>query len=219
MSDQIVIEIVKAIPTILGILFIVVILFYYRNYINWRLLRISSFKAFGIEIAFFEEQLESATKKPKESGDLDEATTLRHITVSEKDRLNLFRRLNRLAPIAAGAHILWIDDHPENNFPETAILHSLGIYVDQVVASDNAWNLLRSKKYDLIISDIDRNGVRDEGLNFLKKMREGNKLHRLIFYVGQLDKSQKLPEDAFGITNRPDELLHLVSDVLERDRS
>ena len=38
----------------------------------------------------------------------------------------------------------------------------------------------------------------------------------LIFYVSERDEEQPLPVGAFGLTNRPDTLVHLVIDALER---
>jgi hypothetical protein len=38
----------------------------------------------------------------------------------------------------------------------------------------------------------------------------------VIFYVGEFDPGRGLPPFAFGLTNRPDELLHLILDVLAR---
>ena len=38
----------------------------------------------------------------------------------------------------------------------------------------------------------------------------------LIFYVSVRDEEKPLPVGAFGLTNRPDVLVHLVIDALER---
>jgi hypothetical protein len=38
----------------------------------------------------------------------------------------------------------------------------------------------------------------------------------VIFYVSVINQDKPLPPGAFGLTNRPDELLHLVIDALER---
>ena len=40
----------------------------------------------------------------------------------------------------------------------------------------------------------------------------------VVFYVGRVDRAAGVPAGSFGITNRPDELLHLVMDALERCR-
>ncbi len=58
----------------------------------------------------------------------------------------------------------------------------------------------------------------DEGLRFFTRMRQRN-LHRpTIFTVGQYEPDRGTPAHAFGITNRVDELLNLLFDILERTR-
>ncbi|HLF86109.1 MAG TPA: response regulator [Nitrospiria bacterium] len=224
MSREILIELVKVIPTILWILFIVVILIIYRRYIGRMLPRTSGFKAFGLELTFFEERLDRASEKQaqkisKSSEErLDLATARREIAISEKDRSQLFKRLSWVAPILEGAQILWVDDNPENNIQETSILRSFGIIVDQAESTENALHMLGKKKYDAIISDMARNGVSDEGLRFVAEMRKRDMHQRTIFYVGLFFESERLPAGAFAITNRPDHLLHYVLDALERAR-
>jgi hypothetical protein len=41
----------------------------------------------------------------------------------------------------------------------------------------------------------------------------------VIIYLYDLDRERGVPGGAFGITNRPDELVNLVLDALERSRS
>ena len=77
---------------------------------------------------------------------------------------------------------------------------------------------LRSNVYDLVISDMRRGSVPDEGLSLLRKMREGRYPQRVVFYVGRADPEKNMPTGSFGITDRPDELLHLIMDILERQR-
>jgi hypothetical protein len=55
--------------------------------------------------------------------------------------------------------------------------------------------------------------VADAGKAFLPKVRQAPLSPPLIFYVGQ---ERDVPAGAFGLTIRPDELLNLVLDVLER---
>jgi len=38
----------------------------------------------------------------------------------------------------------------------------------------------------------------------------------VVFYVGAFNRTEGIPPGAFAITNRPDELLHSVFDILER---
>lgn len=45
-----------------------------------------------------------------------------------------------------------------------------------------------------------------------------NRLHqnKSIYYVSELDKSKGVPLGAFGITDDPNELIHLALDLAER---
>ena len=52
----------------------------------------------------------------------------------------------------------------------------------------------------------------------LPRLREAGFHQPIIFYVGRLDASAGVPAGAFGVTNRPDELLQLVLDALARAR-
>jgi len=63
-----------------------------------------------------------------------------------------------------------------------------------------------------------RGTVEDEGVRFLKKMRERGILVPVIFTLGRFNPALGTPPFAFGINNRVDELLNLLFDVLERTR-
>lgn len=93
---------------------------------------------------------------------------------------------------------------------------SLGAFVDIARRSAEARTMTSQSRYDLLISDIDRDGVPDEGLRFLSQMHERNSCPRTIFYIGHVEQERGVPAHAFGIADRPDELLHLVIDALER---
>ena len=79
--------------------------------------------------------------------------------------------------------------------------------------------MLRNDDYDLILSDMARDDKAMAGLEFLEQCRKESKSIPVIFYIGVLDPTKGVPPQAFGITNRPDELLHLTLDVLERKKS
>jgi hypothetical protein len=63
---------------------------------------------------------------------------------------------------------------------------------------------------------MERDNDSTAGLTFLQKFRKIDKTTPVIFYVGVFDPGKGVPPEAFGITNRPDELLHLTIDALER---
>lgn len=128
------------------------------------------------------------------------------------------RRAEFVAPILRHAQILWVDDNPENNIYEREVLRTLGSNTDIVTSTQQGMVALQSKVYDLVISDMSRGSTPDEGLVLLQEMRKRRFPQRMVFYVGNVDPEKGKPAESFGITDRPDELLHLIMDILERQR-
>jgi hypothetical protein len=52
----------------------------------------------------------------------------------------------------------------------------------------------------------------------LPRLRNTGFRQPVIYYVGRPNPDAGVPADAFGVTNRPDQLLHLVIDALSRVR-
>jgi CheY-like chemotaxis protein len=130
----------------------------------------------------------------------------------------VLRRSHRVGSIFHDARILWVDDHPHYNIYESEVLRSFGVKVDFAQSTSEGISRLRQRKYDLVISDMEREGISNEGLKFLDEMRKQHFYLRTIFYVGGVDLSKGTPPYAFGITDNPDDLLHFVIDILERER-
>ncbi|HSE82988.1 MAG TPA: hypothetical protein VLB01_00400 [Thermodesulfobacteriota bacterium] len=78
--------------------------------------------------------------------------------------------------------------------------------------------MLKGGRYDVVISDMARGDNTTAGLEFLNELRKEDKTTPVIFYVGVFNLEKGIPPQAFGITNRPDELLHLTLDALERKK-
>ena len=205
-SREVTIELLKIVPSILWVsLVAVLVAMFYKPIRNDLLPRASGIKAFGLEATFVEQRL-------------DEALEERKIEASASERSRLLRRMERAGPALIGAQILWVDDEPSNNAQEIQTLSSLGIATDLAASSEEALSILPRKGYDAVISDMERDGDSEEGLRFLSEMRENLARQPVIFYVGEADTDRGVPARAFGITDRPDHLLHLVLDVLERER-
>jgi CheY-like chemotaxis protein len=203
---ELTIELLKLIPSILWVVLVAVLIgVFYKPIVRELLPRVSGFKAFGVEVALVRQELDRAVEKQEAE-------------VSQGDRAQFLTRAQRVAPIVQGAQILWVDDNPDNNIYERSILRSLGIFVDLARTSAEALSMLSQTQYDVVISDMSRDGVADEGLRFLAEMRERGLLRWTIFYIGRVDPERGVPAYAFGITDRPDHLLHLVFDSLERER-
>jgi len=141
-----------------------------------------------------------------------------------KDAENIFsasavlKRAQLISPVIKGSRILWIDDNPGFIEFERKTLEAFGSIIDPVSTSESALSMLSSFQYDLVISDIDRHAQNDNGLKFLTVMREKGFSQEVIFYIFNLDRASGVPLGSFGITNHPDELYHLVMDILVRQR-
>jgi len=128
------------------------------------------------------------------------------------------RRAARSSRSFRGARILWIDDHPDWIEWERRTIEQLGAEIEVVEATQSALARLRSSRFDLIVSDIARGDRKDAGVADLAWVRAVSGDTPVVFYVAVTDESLEVPEGAWGVTNRPEELLHLVMDVLERSR-
>ena len=149
---------------------------------------------------------------------LDEAISKQSPSVSENERSRVLRRARFAQEVLKGAQILWVDDRPRNNHNERQILRSFGVFVDLARSTNDALEMLMEIHYDLIISDMGREGNKEEGLRFLDKLKQEQLWRPLIFYTVMAPDTWSKAHEAFAITNRPDQLLHFVIDALERGR-
>ena len=81
-------------------------------------------------------------------------------------------------------------------------------------------SILENKDYDIILSDMkyyDKD-KKNKKNNLLEELVIKEKDIPLIYYIGEYDKGRGVPAHAFGITDAPDQLIHLVCDALERIR-
>lgn len=131
---------------------------------------------------------------------------------------SVMRRHRMVSQVLQGARILWVDDRPDNNLFERAAFTSMGATISLAMSTDEAVAMLEAEPADVLISDMERYGNAEAGLQLLKSIQGLLERPDMIFYVGSLDRGRGTPPGAFGITNRPDELIHLVLDILERVR-
>lgn len=205
MPKEIIIELIKIIPSILWVVSLVILLFIFLKPIKDILIpQLSEFKAFGIEAKFIKEELAKAASKNPEVKE----TALDQVT----------RRSKRVASIIQGARLLLVNDIPEEMINIQRILQSLGVIVDVARTTQSALNMLANSDYDVIVSDMSRDGIPDEGLRFLNESIKRGVYRPTIFTVANFEPSRGVPAYAFGITNRVDEMLNLIFDVLERTK-
>ncbi len=90
--------------------------------------------------------------------------------------------------------------------------------IDIATDTQQALDMVRGGDYDLVLSDM-RRDTDDAGIKFLNCFRQKDKTTPVIFYIGKIDPTKGVPAQAFGITDRPDELLHLILDAFSRRSS
>jgi CheY-like chemotaxis protein len=206
------IEFMKIVPSILWfILAVSVLLIFYRPIRDDLLPKLSGFKAGGVELSFVKESIDAAIELAQKSPQWK-------VEVPPEDKKRALNRVKQHLDIFKDAQILWVDDHPENNLNERRMLRQLKAEVDIARSTEEALVMLSGGRYDVVISDMARDGNPTAGLELLKELRKDGKTTPVIFYIGVIDPEKGVPGQAFGITNRPDELLHLTLDALERKK-
>jgi CheY-like chemotaxis protein len=128
------------------------------------------------------------------------------------------RRAVRIGDIVAGARLLIVNDRPSDMRVVIRIFEELKTKV--VIAEDTkkALSFLAEEDIDAVVSDMTRGQNKSAGLDLLTSIRAAGLTVPVIFTVGNFDPGLGTPANAFGITNRVDELLNLVFDALERLR-
>ena len=203
---------IKIVPSVLWVLFSFVVLYKFFRPIREDILpHLKSFKAIGIEFSLVEKSISQAIEFAQKNEKWAVKVT------AEEEKQVLSRAMAR-HQLFKDARILWIDDCPANNKNEERMLMRLGSEIDYATSTEEADKLLAKteNKYRLIISDMERNGDAKAGLRYLEQYRLRHNPLPFIFYLGSLDKDKALPRGAFGLTNSPAELLHLILDALER---
>lgn len=183
--------------------------------------RLSGVSVVGVEMSFVERSMAEAAGAANRNN-LVVASTVEKgkVEVTKQDRERVLERAARSASILKGRRILWLDDGVANNRVERELLAALGVRFEQVQNNDAAAKALEPNGggYDLILSDIARPTGEPTGIDFLRRYRSDGGSLPLIFYISKLNEDKPVPLGAFGVTNRPDELVHLVLDALERNQ-
>ena len=139
-----------------------------------------------------------------------------HVEVADTDKTQMVQRLRRNRDVLRERRVLWLDDRPDTLANEIRLFQQLGVEVETVTAVGDALGHLRMGHFDLLISDIARPEGQSNGLATLQTLHDHHPTLPALFYVGNFNVQDGVPLGAFGITNRPDELLHLVLDIVER---
>jgi CheY-like chemotaxis protein len=212
---KITLELVKNLPALLWFLLACVIFIVFYKPLRNLLPNLSGLKVMGVEFSFVQDSIAHAIELAEKSQEFP------RVKISKDDRQSVINRVRKNASLFRGRRILWIDDFPDSPVNERRMLQSLLVEVEMATSTAAAEKLLQAKgkKYDLILSDMKRDGNSEAGLKFLQGYAKQKKRVPVIFYVGYPDPTKPVPLHAFGITHRPDELLHLILDALERKQA
>jgi CheY-like chemotaxis protein len=121
------------------------------------------------------------------------------------------------------ARVLWVDDRPANNEWERKLLRPHGIVFDNVVSTEEALDQLARESYDLVITDLGREGSSDAsataGAAFLEQpvLRQGGP--PVIVYAGTwavLQREDLRRRGALDVMANREQLLQTVLQVLGR---
>lgn len=147
---------------------------------------------------------------------LNKASEERNLVLPMAVKDALYERLALIKEKNIQFKALWIDDNPMANVYETKILEQIHVQVEQATSSRQAYELVKNNSFDFLLSDIGREKKSREGIEFQKKLIEEGIDIPLIFYIARHDRSKGVPPYAFGIADLPNELLHIVADILQR---
>ncbi|RMH32503.1 MAG: response regulator [Nitrospirae bacterium] len=213
-------QLVDLIPTLLWFsLTVSVLVLFYRPLRDHVVPHLTTLNVMGVEFSFIRESMdraiESACRHDAQMA-LAEKSKQWKVEMSPSDRERALHRARTHARLLQQVRLLWVDDHPENNENERRMFRQLGSDIDLAQTTEEALHQAACGSYDLVISDMERGDDPMAGLRLAAQIQQKGMKVPMVLYIGVLDSSKGVPPFVFGITNRPDELLHLVLDVLER---
>lgn len=209
-----------ALPAIIWALLAGYLIWLLRGSLATSLARLTSLEVFGVKVAVSPAQaLNAAVEMARKHKDW-------LVDVPEADRQRALDRAQRERTLLEGAEILWVDDRPSNNRNEARMFRGFGAMLTFACTTAEAIGALelgseQIQPFHLILSDMSRDIPQEDpeaGLKMIPLIRKAKQFQPIILYVGRLRPDAALPPGVFGITNRPDQLLHLVLDALARVR-
>lgn len=130
---------------------------------------------------------------------------------SQQLAVSAYRKLLLAQPRLKGFRMLWVDDHPENNFALRQLLGQFEIQTHIATSNAEAIEAVKRNDFDLVISDFSR----DDGPNgaaLLTELKQIGYPAPFLFYSGSTDQIPvTLPFD--GRTNNPAEVAAFIAEV------
>jgi CheY-like chemotaxis protein len=193
----------------LTVLFVAVFVIVFRAEISDFLGKTSKVGAFGftLEKNDFDKRLQAANQQ----GPPSEKLPIDRNNPSWTDVP--FRKLKLAGPNLKNLKILWVDDHPENNFHVRRILSDLGVQITIAVNNSEGLDAAKRQDFDIVISDFNRDPpLKENGGELSLKLRELGYEVRFVFYTSSPDKvPAEVPKEL--ATNDPAALLSEIAEL------
>lgn len=136
--------------------------------------------------------------------------------LKEAELKPLQARAKQVAPKIEGKRILWVDEHfPSANEKEIAVLTGLGFTIDTVTKTDTALAELDKRGYDLLITNMLRDGDNFAGVKLLDKMCATHIYVPGIIYTWGFDTATGVPLNAVGVAFTRARMFQLIFDIAE----
>ena len=135
------------------------------------------------------------------------------------------RRAAQEARRLQGVPVLWVDGQPEDRDAEAEVLRTLGLHLVRALNVEEAFRRIDRQKssplgpFRAILSDLSRGSRWRPGTETVSRLSKTAPNTPIIVYVPALEGTIGVPKGAVGITDSPDELLHLLLDAVGRGTS
>lgn len=113
--------------------------------------------------------------------------------------------------------VLWVDDNPDNNYYERNALEAVGIKFVLSESTENAMEILYSRQFGAVISDMGRREGPREGYRLLDELRKRGNKTPLFFYASSSapeHRAETARHGGQGCTNDGQELFEMVTTAI-----
>ena len=110
--------------------------------------------------------------------------------------------------------ILWVDDRPENNVYERKAMESMGLEFTLALSTNEALDVLSTRRFAAIVSDMGRKEGPREGYTLLEALRTRDKSTPFFIYAGSnapQHQREAALRGAQGSTNIAEVLVEMVT--------
>ena len=189
------------VPTALWVGVVVVALVLLRQPLKDLIPRLGNVKVAGVDVSFV-------------AADLSAAAAAKKVNLPATAAKGVAQRAADHAEQLRGARVLWLDSRPTNNRAERQTLRALGIEVTATTELPTAIDLTERTDPDVVITNYGARADGGEATAATLGQAVGYLVPVIVYSLGT--RGKPTPTACFAQTDRPDQLLHLVIDAIER---